>query len=158
MTVKLCNGCLIEKPFSEFHKQPHGKYGLRGRCIVCLYAYSKKTSAQRSRKHYQKNKEVLLEQSKAYYRKNTAKYFEHVLKRRDGEKQRTPLWANRLELNKIYMQRDVLNKEAGFVKYHVDHVIPLNGKLVSGLHVKENLQIILASENMSKKNRFEVTI
>jgi hypothetical protein len=158
MTVKLCNGCKIEKPFSEFHKQPHGKFGLRGRCIPCTYEYSKKTAAKRTKKHYYKNREVLLQKSREYYRKNVAKYFEYVLNRRDGEKQRTPSWADKKEINNIYLKRDLLNKEAGFVKYHVDHIIPLNGKLVSGLHVSHNLQIILASENMSKKNKFEVTI
>jgi hypothetical protein len=158
MTIKLCNGCKIEKPFSEFHKQPHGKFGLRGKCKVCLSKYVTKNARENSQRCYLKHSDQRKEYSKQYYRQNIDRYFELALRRRDGEKQRTPAWANKAKIKEIYLEKDKLNKEAGFVKYHVDHVVPLNGKLVSGLHVPHNLQIILGSENMSKKNRFEVTI
>lgn len=41
------------------------------------------------------------------------------------------------------------------VLHHVDHVIPLNGRLVSGLHVPGNLRIILAESNIDKGNDFD---
>ena len=203
MSVKLCNGCKIEKPFSEFHKQKHGKFGLRGRCNACCNVYNKKTSKERRKRYYEKhkeaerlkakqrydanpkkaieatlksrikyidkyleysrqyeleNKEVRLEKTKVWRKNNPDKVAVLGVKRRTSEQKRTPDWGNKKEIGKIYKLRDRLNDMAGFIKYHVDHVIPLNAKLASGLHVIENLRIILASENMSKQNKYEVTL
>lgn len=60
--------------------------------------------------------------------------------------QRTPLWASLENIYEIYK-----NCPCG---YHVDHIIPLKGKLVSGLHVETNLQYLLAQENKIKSNNY----
>lgn len=59
---------------------------------------------------------------------------------------RTPLWANRDAVRFFY--------DCCPAGYQVDHVIPLQGKTVSGLHVETNLQWLPAAVNASKHNRF----
>ena len=79
----------------------------------------------------------------------------NLLRRKLKNKLQRPSWYNSKLVNKIYNKCHKLNKIAGFIKYHVDHIVPLQGKNVSGLHVQGNLQIILASVNISKGNKFE---
>ena len=45
------------------------------------------------------------------------------------------------------------NREAGYQKWHLDHIVPLKNKKVRGLHTLANLQIILAKDTLSKGNR-----
>jgi len=59
---------------------------------------------------------------------------------------RTPKWADQSKIIEIYK-----NCPKG---YHVDHIIPLRAKNVSGLHVHYNLQYLPAIENMRKNNRY----
>lgn len=60
-------------------------------------------------------------------------------------KHRIPLWADKEAIKHFYA-----NRPDG---HHVDHIIPLNGKKVSGLHVIENLQYLPALVNLKKGNK-----
>lgn len=55
-----------------------------------------------------------------------------------------------------YRLASEMSAQEGIV-YHVDHIIPLAGRNVSGLHVHENLAVIPAIENMQKRNHFHVS-
>lgn len=81
----------------------------------------------------------------------------HAAKRRAARKRRTASWANLEKIKEIYAIAARLSKDTG-VPHHVDHIIPMQGVFVSGLHVESNLQVITATENMSKHNRFEVGV
>lgn len=75
-------------------------------------------------------------------------------KRRAAKLQRTPLWltqAHHKQIEQFYWEAAEVSKVVGEF-YHVDHIVPLQGKTVSGLHVPWNLQILPAKENLSKGN------
>lgn len=66
----------------------------------------------------------------------------------------TPSWVDTKAIEMIYRQARSMTKETG-TPHDVDHVIPLQGKLVSGLHVAENLAAIPRFANRSKSNKFD---
>jgi hypothetical protein len=79
-------------------------------------------------------------------------------KRHVAKLNRTPKWTTKEDLETIkhiYIVANQFSKSFG-TEYHVDHIIPLQGKLVSGLHVPSNLQIIPAMDNIKKGNKYEV--
>lgn len=67
---------------------------------------------------------------------------------------RTPAWSDLKAIEQIYQEAREF-REAG-LEVDVDHMIPLQGELVSGLHVPLNLRICLSSVNRSKSNQFSI--
>jgi len=66
---------------------------------------------------------------------------QHGMRRRARERRATPPWADKAKIRAIYAEAERLTRETG-EQYVVDHIVPLAGKLVCGLHVDYNLQII----------------
>ena len=73
-------------------------------------------------------------------------------KRHCAKLQRTPKWADSAAINAVYEARLKADQLTG-MKHEVDHIIPLQGKLVSGLHVHNNLRVVTQRVNRSKGNR-----
>ena len=71
--------------------------------------------------------------------------------RRASKLERTPTWANHLNIKMFYEVAEVLSR--GGVLFHVDHIIPLKGKEASGFHVENNLQVLPWHQNLTKGNR-----
>jgi 5-methylcytosine-specific restriction endonuclease McrA len=81
-----------------------------------------------------------------------------VARRKAAKLQRTPAWLTEDDfwiIKEAYELAKVRTDMLGF-QWHVDHIVPLQGKTVSGLHVPWNLQVIPAVENIRKGNRLEV--
>ena len=163
MPTKLCSTCQVEKPVSEFYKQTtRGTYGVRGSCKVCdnlkKQSYRAKlgdTLKLRKKQEYSRNRESRLAQKREYRQSNKGKINALVAARKKIIKQRTPKWATKEELwliKEAYELAALRTKMFGF-SWHVDHVLPLQGETVSGLHVPTNLQVIPWLDNVQKKNK-----
>jgi 5-methylcytosine-specific restriction endonuclease McrA len=101
------------------------------------------------------NREKLTAKAKAWAKDNPEKRAANAAKRRAAKLQRTPPWLTQQHHDQIasmYAERTRLNYETG-IDHHVDHIVPLQGKNVCGLHVPWNLQVLTATENIRKSNK-----
>ena len=87
--------------------------------------------------------------------KNPEKVRERAMRRSLATKGQCPAWANLDKIREFYAVAKQLTETHG-TKFEVDHIIPLRGKYVTGLHVETNLQIITQMANGRKGNRFDV--
>lgn len=68
----------------------------------------------------------------------------------------SPEWRDRKKIRALYAARDKLNELfPDYAPFHVDHIIPVQGENVTGLHVHENLRVVPAVENLSKSNKWK---
>ena len=77
-------------------------------------------------------------------------------KRKSVILQRTPSWDPEAHLIVAKYQLANMLSQASGTPYHVDHIIPLQGKNVSGLHVFSNLRVIPGAENVKKSNKYSI--
>ena len=95
------------------------------------------------------NLEKVRAAKRKWARSNPASCVAILAKRRARKLQATPTWANQALIGATY-------ERAHDLGLHVDHVLPLQGKLVCGLHVPFNLQLLTPEQNNAKGNRFRV--
>lgn len=88
-----------------------------------------------------------------HYRENTAYYIAKDLKRSKAERVATPAWCNLTKCQEFYAEARRLTKETG-IAHEVDHIDPIQGELVCGMHVHNNLQILTFKENNLKRHKF----
>lgn len=111
--------------------------------------------AEKKRKWVEQNKDRERARQSAYVKANRHKYNAHAMKRHAQKLKATPAWANHERIAREYELAAWCSDVTG-IKYEVDHIIPLQGENVCGLHVEYNLQVITAFENRRKNNRYEI--
>ncbi len=110
---------------------------------------NKERIAQDKKQYYKKHKEQVASYKKTYARENKAKVNARAARRRAAKVKATPSWLNDSHKNQI----ELFYEAAASYQAHVDHIVPLLGKNVCGLHVPWNLQLLKVSDNIVKGNR-----
>lgn len=149
------------------------RYTVNADCVDCLQnrqstterqayetAYRKTDAYQTYQRGYQKvyiATEKYKQQKSRYARNNKAKMAAKSRLYSLGKALRTPAWLTADDLwlmEQAYELAALRTKVLGF-PWQVDHILPVHGRLVSGLHVPHNLQVIPAYINRSKSNRYD---
>jgi hypothetical protein len=100
----------------------------------------------------------MLKRMSVYGKNNKDKAAARGAKRRALKILATPTWLSAShydEMRDLYTKSSQIAELTGIL-FHVDHIVPLQGELVCGLHVPWNLQVIPAYENLSKSNKHEI--
>lgn len=133
--VRYCPHCSRYLRYTEYGKD---RSSISGTDKVCKDCKSRQNAL-----FYSENKDTY---HRPYISRHRAEYNARTALRRAKILNATPKWANLDKIKEIYV-----NCPEG---YHVDHIIPLQGEFVSGLHVENNLQYLTIKDNLSKSNKY----
>lgn len=136
--LKYCSKCdnILELKYFNDNSQ---FYNLSSQCKNCL-AITAKTWKNN-------NKNKVKENASRWAKNNPGIIRSKAMKRHADKLNRTPAWADLKAIKEFY-----INCPKG---YQVDHIIPLRGENISGLHIETNLQYLTKEENLKKSNKWE---
>lgn len=179
--MKICGKCKLEKDLSEYYQSKNSKSGYQSYCKNCSknrneymkryrelnnekikisqkqwYSENRENQLVKFQEYYNDNVDSIKDKHKAHYENNKYLYLHYSKKRKNSIKRAIPSWLDEgleLQIKEIYKLAAEKSKTGTI--YHVDHIVPLNGKNVCGLHVPWNLQVITAEENLRKSNKHD---
>lgn len=138
------------RKWNENNKQLTQAYGIAWR----------KANPERAKEHYVAWKKANPDRARQHSLKWAAKhaplYRAWAAARKAMLRHRLPAWANKDAIRAFYAEAERLTRTTG-IRHSVDHILPLKGRKVSGLHVETNLRVITHHENCVKNNRYEIT-
>ena len=128
----------------------------RKEIVNLSYQNNRESKLEYSKKYREENKEVCAQRVKDWESRNLDRCRSRHNRRRAAKLNAIPTWLTeeqKLQIDLTYTHARDCEVVSG-EKYHVDHIVPLQGKNVCGLHVPWNLQVLPADLNMSKGNKF----
>jgi hypothetical protein len=159
MLTKVCTKCGVEKGVAEFYKHKSCKHGVNSECKVCCkktnsdhYQANKDTMCEQKNAYYNANKDVIIKRNSAYLKANPHISNAKNAKRKAIKFKATPSWVDKEAVRGMYKLATIFNRTG--LNLHVDHIVPLRSDTVCGLHCEANLQLLPASDNTSKGNRW----
>ena len=157
--MKTCSKCKETKELGQFYKRSD-RDAYHSWCKSCKHLSGKQWNIKNKERHsqmnsewYEQNKEKHLANSRQWYKDNKHRKLETSSAREKRCVLATPTWADRELIKELYALAQKLTEQTG-IPHEVDHVIPLQGAIVSGLNVPNNLQVITREENRRKSNKF----
>lgn len=171
-----CNTCKKKKQKNEFYIRKNGNL-VDHNCKSCLLEKKKENREENyeyvrslerakiarnpekyreiNRRYFKNNQDKCNKATRDHYHRNADKERARTAIKRAERLKRIPKWLSKedqAKIRSVYKSCRSISKKTG-VEHHVDHIVPLQGKNVSGLHVPWNLQVISKEENLSKGNQ-----
>ncbi len=155
VSEKICFTCKETKSANEYNKSCEYVDGLHRNCKTCEIAYKSKwheanheEMRESDRRYREENRPKVRSAQKTYRLANKERYAAYAAKRRAAKLQRLPKWADLKAIQEFYE-----NCPPGLT---VDHIIPLQGEFITGLHIESNLKYLTIEENSKKNNRIDL--
>ena len=170
--LKHCRRCESEKSQNQFSKNKNQKDGLSSWCKSCYKEYYTQYLAKNRNKNKEKclkwhraNRTYAVKRMQVYYSNNRERNSELCREWREKNSERACFFSAKHRTAKLNQTVPLNNAQQVEIEYmylynkimpgnwDVDHIIPLQGESVRGLHVPWNLQVISAADNRRKKNK-----
>jgi hypothetical protein len=147
-THKICSTCKTLKAFDLYPKNRTSADGHGTVCFECRREYD--------RLRYVTKGHSIRSRVKRYRKENLPKVNAADVAKNKSRKRATPEWLSwfhSAQIEEFYELAAARTMQTG-IEHHVDHIVPIRGKRVSGLNVPWNLQVLTAQENMRKHASF----
>lgn len=136
----------------EYNRARRDEINAKSRAYVAAHPDRK---LKRGAAYREANRQAIRAKNAAYARANPEKIVASVRRRQLAKQRAMPAWVDQVAISAFYKLSASRTRETGIL-HHVDHIVPIRGRNVCGLHVPWNLQVLTEAENCRKSNKFHM--